>query len=63
VAQFDYVMSMRDAVPQGYELALGRYFTVRFPDDWPEEQRYDFTSEWSADMRHEEDPFQNFSYC
>jgi hypothetical protein len=62
-AQFDYMMSATDSVPEGYELAIGRYFTVRFPDDWPPEERYDFNAEWSNLLRHEEDPFQNFAYC
>jgi hypothetical protein len=60
-AQFDYVLTTGD-LPDGYHLTIGRYFTVRFPNDWPEEERYDFDLEWSAHLRHEEDPFQNFPY-
>jgi hypothetical protein len=25
-------------------------------------ERYDFSNEWSASLRHEDDPFQNFPY-
>jgi hypothetical protein len=56
------MMSATDSVPEGYELAIGRYFTVRFPNDSPPEERYDFNAEWSNLLRHEEDPFQNFAY-
>ena len=43
----------------GMELGIGGYFRVKFPDDWPEEMKYDF--DWQA-IKNEEDPFQEFDY-
>lgn len=43
----------------GMESAIGSYFRIKFPTDWPEEQRYDF--DWQ-DLKHEEDPFEKFDY-
>lgn len=62
-AQFDNLMTR---IPPGglgeFREVIGRYFTVRFPDDWPEEERYDFsTGEWHQ-IKDEDDPFQNFQY-
>jgi hypothetical protein len=60
-AQYDYLMTV-SGPPGDFQTVIGRYFLVRFPDDWPEEERYDFSNEWSAYLRHEDDPFQNFPY-
>ena len=60
-AQYDYLMTV-SGPPGDFQTVIGRYFSVRFPDDWPEEERYDFSNEWSAYLRHEDDPFQNFPY-
>jgi hypothetical protein len=43
----------------GFDAALGGYLRVRFPDDWPQEGRYEF--DW-AQLRNEDDPFQPFPY-
>lgn len=43
----------------GFEYAIGGYFVVRYPTDWPQEERYDF--DWHA-LKGEDDPFQNFLY-
>jgi hypothetical protein len=43
----------------GMESAIGGYFRVKFPDDWPLEQRYDFN--WQA-LNTEQNPFQNYPY-
>ncbi len=43
----------------GFEQAIGSYFEVRFPDDWPADQRYDF--DWQV-LRKEEAPFQMLSF-
>lgn len=43
----------------GLESAIGGYFRVKFPDDWPEDQRYDF--DWPA-LRDSEKPFESFGY-
>lgn len=61
-AQYDYLMTVGFPPDGGFQVVIGRYFTVRFPDDWPEEERYDFsTGEWHQ-MKDEDDPFQNFRY-
>jgi hypothetical protein len=39
-----------------FQSALGEYFLVRYPDDWPESDRYYFS--WAGIMD-EQDPFQN----
>lgn len=41
------------------ESAIGDYFRITFPDDWPEEERYDF--DWEQ-LKNEDDPFQQFPY-
>jgi hypothetical protein len=46
----------------GFWPATGSFFTVRFPDDWPEDQRYGFSGqEWDA-LKAQADPFARFSY-
>jgi hypothetical protein len=60
-AQSDNLMTLGGR-SEGFHDAAGRYFTVRFPADWPEEERYDFsTGEWYQ-IKDENDPFQNFQY-
>jgi hypothetical protein len=59
--QYDNLMTV-DGGFEGFHNVVGRYFTVRFPNDWPEKERYGFsTGEW-YEMRNQEDPFQNFPY-
>lgn len=41
----------------GFEPAIGGYFRVKYPDDWPKEERYDFN--WD-EIKDEEDPFKNY---
>jgi len=43
----------------GMETAIGDYFRIKFPNDWPSEERYGF--DWNA-ISGEEDPFQKFNY-
>jgi len=43
----------------GMESGIGGYFRVRFPDDWPLEERYAFN--WQ-DLKNETDPFQTIDY-
>lgn len=43
----------------GMESGIGGYFRIKFPDDWPQELRYDFN--WQ-ELKHEPDPFQVFDY-
>jgi hypothetical protein len=47
-----------DKPAEGFEYAIGNYFVVRYPDDWPLAERYDFGLDWCLP----EDPFQNFPY-
>lgn len=41
------------------ELAIGDYFRIQFPDDWPVKERYDF--DWYQ-LKNEDDPFQQYPY-
>lgn len=41
------------------ESAIGDYFRVKFPTNWPKDLRYDFN--WQ-ELQNEHDPFQNFNY-
>jgi hypothetical protein len=43
----------------GFESAIGSYFRVKFPTDWPISEQYDF--EWHA-IRSLTDPFANYTY-
>jgi hypothetical protein len=43
----------------GMESGIGNYFRVKFPDDWPQELRYEF--DWQK-LKNEPDPFQNIDY-
>ena len=45
--------------PKGFELAIGGYFLVRFPTDWPQEGQYDF--DWQS-LKSEQDPFQTLQF-
>jgi len=44
----------------GMEPSIGSMLRIRFPIDWPAEERYDFT--WSS-LSSQEDPFGNFDYA
>jgi hypothetical protein len=48
-------MVCESSFDDAYESAVGGYLQVRFPDDWPLEQRYDF--KW-PDLEEAEEPFQ-----
>jgi len=43
----------------GFESAIGGYFRIKFPTDWPNSDKYEF--KWQ-DIEHEADPFQNYNY-
>ena len=43
----------------GMEAGIGDYLRVKFPDDWPASDRYDF--EWDA-VRGDPNPFQQYDY-
>ena len=44
----------------GLEGAMGGFFRVRFPSNWPASERYDFN--WTSLEASTSDPFQNFPY-
>jgi hypothetical protein len=45
----------------GLEEAVGGYLRVKFPDNWPAVERYDF--DWPAlEKSQPDDPFQNYPY-
>lgn len=43
----------------GMESGIGDYFRVKFPDDWPQELRYEFN--WQK-LKNEQEPFQTIDY-
>jgi hypothetical protein len=48
-----------DGVGDGYEHAIGDYFRVAYPDDWPAEERYDF--DWQT-LKNDDNPFQQHDF-
>jgi hypothetical protein len=42
-----------------WEVAIGKYFEIRFPDDWPPNERYEF--DWQK-LKDEADPFQPLQF-
>jgi hypothetical protein len=44
----------------GMRTGIGEFFRVRFPDNWPMEDRYDFN--YWQDLQSEADPFKDFDY-
>ena len=51
---------VRSGSQDGTQRAIGNYFRVSFPTDFPIEQRYDF--DWKA-LKNEPEPFQKFDYA
>jgi hypothetical protein len=43
----------------GFETAVGKYFRVKYPDDWPINERYDF--KWET-IKSDSDPFQSLTF-
>lgn len=43
----------------GTEAAIGGYMRIRFPNDWPQAERYDF--DWEV-LEREAEPFQRYDY-
>jgi hypothetical protein len=44
----------------GFESGIGGFFRIKFPDDWPMEQRYEF--DWQK-LKKEIDPFRTIDYA
>ena len=43
----------------GMEPSIGGMLRIKFPEDWPVEERYEFT--WT-DISSHDDPFKNYDY-
>ena len=55
------VRHVRSGVPgEGFQLAIGNYFLVRFPEDWPDAEKYQF--DWYDNLRNHPDPFQQIQF-
>ena len=54
----DYITAS-GAYDDGFDAAVGGYFKVMFPKDWPDEQKYSF--DWRL-LSKEADPFQEIGY-
>jgi hypothetical protein len=49
-----------DGPSDGFDFATGGYFLVKYPDDWPVAERYEF--DWEVLKNSEPDPFQTFTF-
>jgi hypothetical protein len=54
----DFVTGQKGRI-DGFEKAIGGYFLVKFPGDWPKSKRYDF--DWDL-LKGQPDPFQNLTF-
>jgi hypothetical protein len=45
---------------EGYEIAIGGYFEIRFPDDWSADEWYTF--DWHALVQGDAEPFQELQF-
>ena len=52
-------LSLHYGPNDGMESGIGDYFRVKFPDDWPDEMKYEF--DWQT-LQKEDDPFQTIDY-
>jgi hypothetical protein len=43
----------------GFETAIGKYFRVKYPNDWPADERYEFN--WK-ELKNDPDPFQSLKF-
>ena len=48
-----------DGPDDGMESGIGGFFRVKFPDDWPDDMKYEF--DWQT-LKKQDDPFQEFDY-
>ena len=53
------LLALESRSGDGMEPAIGGYFRVKFPTDWPVDEQYDF--DWAA-IENQPDPFQNSVY-
>jgi hypothetical protein len=55
-------LAINDGPNDGMESAIGNYFRVKFPYNWPENEKYSFTYEEWQNISKEENPFQKIDY-
>lgn len=55
----DNIMEWPSNANDGFEDGIGDLFRIKFPDDWPNDEKYDF--EWN-NIKDKVDPFKNFDY-
>lgn len=55
----DYIVA-EGAQDDGFETSVGGYFRIKFPTDWPDDQKYAFN--WQTLQREAADPFQEIGY-
>ena len=53
------LLAMEGGPPDGYEHAIGGYFEVKFPGDWPEQECYQF--DWET-LKQNAKPFRQLSF-
>jgi hypothetical protein len=46
--------------PQDFQMTIGHYFLVRFPDDWPDSEKYQF--DWHDVIQKDPQPFQQITF-
>jgi hypothetical protein len=52
-------LDVDDELTDGFEHASGGYFLVKYPDNWPLNERYNF--DWQT-LKNDPNPFQSFQY-
>lgn len=57
-----YLTSSDFGPKDGMDWGIGSYFRIKFPDDWPTEERYGFSYQEWAKMAEEDNPFQQIDY-
>jgi hypothetical protein len=58
----DRLLSMGSYNTDGMHSSIGDYFRIKFPDDWPTEERYGFShQDWQV-LAKEPNPFQKIDY-
>lgn len=53
------LLALDHGPPDGMISSIGGFFRIKFPDDWPDELRYEF--DWQL-LKEETDPFQEIDY-
>lgn len=56
------LLAIDDGPDDGMESAIGGYFRIKFPYNWPDYEKYNFTYEDWQNISKEENPFQKIDY-